>query len=350
MTNLSASTPTMIPGNKKHHKLYLLGLLILAFLLNLYFGSVSIPFLDILKVLSFQEPENAIWGKIVLDFRLSKATTCVLGGAALSISGLQMQTLFRNPLAGPDVLGLSSGASLAVSLVLMSGATGFTLFLNPGPLAVAIAASVGSLLVMLAVLGISNKVKSSTSLLIVGLMIGAATSSIVSVLQFMSGADQQQTFLIWTFGSVGGLNWHEISILAILLGLGTLGAVFSIKSLNAWLLGDHYATNLGINLKSAKLRIILTTCLMTGAVTAFCGPIAFVGIAVPHITKLFLNTSEHKILIPWVAIMGATLMLLCDIIAQLPGSAHVLPINAITALIGAPIVIWIILRGNKVIS
>jgi iron complex transport system permease protein len=208
----------------------------------------------------------------------------------------------------------------------------------------------GSLLVMLAVLGIANKIKSSTSLLIVGLMIGAATSSIVSVLQFMSGADQQQSFLIWTFGSVGGLNWTEIAILAIILGLGTTGAVLSIKSLNAWLLGDHYAANLGVNLKSAKMKMILSTCLMTGAVTAFCGPIAFIGIAVPHMTKLLMATSEHKILIPWVAVMGATLLLICDIIAQLPGSAHTLPINAITALIGAPVVIWIILRGNKVIA
>ncbi len=261
-----------------------------------------------------------------------------------------MQTLFRNPLAGPDVLGLSSGASLAVSLILLSGATGFSLFLNPGPVSVALAASLGSALVMLAVLGIANKVKSSTSLLIVGLMIGAATSSIVSVLQFMSGADQQQSFLIWTFGSVGGLNWNEIAILAIILGLGALGTILSIKSLNAWLLGDHYAANLGINLKSAKTRMIITTCLMTGATTAFCGPIAFVGIAVPHVTKLLMATSEHKILIPWVAVMGAILLLLCDIIAQVPGSVHVLPINAITALIGAPVVIWIILRGNKVIS
>ena len=350
MTNLSPSNLTMIAGNKIQHKLLLFGLLIVFFFLDLYLGSVAIPLPEILKVLTFQEPNQAIWGKIVIDFRLSKAITCILAGAALSISGLQMQTLFRNPLAGPDVLGLSSGASLAVSLVLLSGATGFTLFLNPGPLGVAIAASIGSLLIMLAVLGISNKVKNSTSLLIVGLMIGAATSSIVSVLQFMSGADQQQTFLIWTFGSVGGLNWTEIFILATMLLFGSMGAIFSIKSLNAWLLGDHYATNLGINLKSAKMRIIITTCLMTGAVTAFCGPIAFIGIAIPHVTKLFLNTSEHKILIPWVAVMGAILILACDIIAQLPGSAHVLPINAITALIGAPVVIWIILRGNKVIA
>ncbi len=340
----------MIAGNKKQHKLLLFGLLIVFFFLDLSLGSVAIPLPEILKVLSLQEPDKAIWTKIVIDFRLSKAITCVLAGAALSISGLQMQTLFRNPLAGPDVLGLSSGASLAVSLVLLSGATGFTLFLNPGPLGVAIAASIGSLLVMLAVLAISNNVKSSTSLLIVGLMIGAATSSIVSVLQFLSGADQQQTFLIWTFGSVGGLNWTEILILGVILSVGAFGAIYSIKSLNAWLLGDHYATNLGINLKSAKIKIIITTCLMTGAVTAFCGPIAFIGIAVPHVTKLFLNTSEHKILIPWVAVMGATLILACDVIAQLPGSAHVLPINAITAFIGAPIVIWIILRGNKVIA
>ena len=340
----------MISGNKKQLKFLLFGLLILFFLLDLYLGSITIPLVDIIKILSLQEPRNPIWTTIVLDFRLSKAVTSILAGAALSVSGLQMQTLFRNPLAGPDVLGLSSGASLAVSLVFLSGATGFSLFSNPGPLSVAIAASLGSFLIMLAVVAIAGKVKSSTSLLIIGLMIGATTSSIVSILQFLSGADQQQSFLIWTFGSVGGLNWTEIAILALVLGLGTLGAVFSIKSLNAWLLGDHYATSLGIHLKSARIRMIISTCLMTGAVTAFCGPIAFIGIAIPHVTKLLLRTSEHKVLIPWVAVTGATILLMCDLIAQLPGSAHVLPINAITAFIGAPIIIWIILRGNKVIA
>ena len=322
--------------------------LVLLLLLNLSLGSVEIPVKEIFRILTGKEASDPVWAEIVWDFRLPKAITCILGGSALALGGLQMQTLFRNPLAGPDVLGLSSGASLAVSLVFMSNAAGITLFTVQSPWTVALAASAGSCLVFFIMLAVSGRLRDNVSLLIVGLMVGASASSIVSVLQFLSDADEMQVYIIWTFGSLGGLDWAEIRVLTLILLLGIGFGISNIKSLNAWLLGDNYARSLGVNLKKSRLFAILSASLLTGGVTAFCGPIAFVGLAVPHLVKLLIRTHNHKVLIPAVLIGGAALLLACDILAQLPGSTHVLPINAITALIGAPVVIWVILR-NKVI-
>jgi len=257
-----------------------------------------------------------------------------------------MQTLFRNPLAGPDILGLSSGASLLVSLVFMAGISSFSLLSESWSLA--LAACTGSSLMLLLVLAIAGKVKDNTSLLIVGLMIGAGTASFVSVLQFMSRAEDQQYYLIWTFGSLGGLNWTEIGILTLALLVGSVLLIVNVKSLNAWLLGDNYSQSLGMNLKRSRLLMILSTSILTGAVTAFCGPIAFVGLAVPHLVRLLFKTSDHRLLLPAVAMGGASLLLFCDCLAQVPGSTYVLPINAVTALIGAPLVVWIILKGKKI--
>lgn len=326
--------------------LFLLVLTGILLLVNLSLGSVSIPPKEILQTLLGLRIENTIWRDIIIDFRLTKGLTCLLAGSALSVGGLQMQTLFRNPLAGPDILGLSSGASLMVSLVFMAGVTGLT-FLSES-WSIALAACTGSALILLIVLAIAGKIKDTTSLLIVGLMIGAGTASLVSVLQFMSRAEDQQYYLIWTFGSLGGLNWTELGILTVALGLGVTMLLINIKSLNAWLLGDAYAQSLGINLRRSKLLMILSTSILSGAVTAFCGPIAFVGLAVPHLIRLIFKTSDHKLLLPSVAMGGASLLLFCDILAQLPGSSYVLPINAVTALIGAPVVIWIIVKGKKI--
>ena len=326
----------------------LLGLLLLLFMLNLSLGSVHIPLKDILQILVGKGGSNTIWTDIVWDFRATKALTCILVGSALSIGGLQMQTLFRNALAGPDVLGLSSGASLAVSLIVMSQAVGFQLFSTPNPWTLVIAASLGSGIVFFIVLIIAQRLGDNTSLLIIGLMMGAATASLVNVLQFLSKAEEQQIYLLWTFGSLGSLSWKEIQVLAIILMVGFLIGLISVKSLNAWLLGDNYAGSIGINIKKSRLLIILSTSILTGSVTAFCGPIAFVGLAVPHLTKLIIKTHNHRILLPAVMISGAGLMLFCDIISQLPGSTYVLPINAITALIGAPVVIWIVLKAKRV--
>jgi len=326
----------------------LLGLLVLLFVLNLSLGSVNIPFGDILRILFGETGSNEIYADIIWEFRVTKALTCILAGSALSIGGLQMQTLFRNALAGPDVLGLSSGASLAVSLLIMSQATGISLLSDPSPWAIVMAASIGAGGVFVIVMLISKRLRDNTSLLIIGLMMGAATASVVSVLQFLSKAEDQQAYLLWTFGSLGSLSWVEIEILFLIVITGLLIGTVSVKSLNAWLLGDNYARSIGIKLSQSRLLIILSTAILTGGVTAFCGPIAFVGLAVPHLTKLIIKTHNHRILLPAVTISGAILMLFCDIIAQLPGSSYVLPINAITALIGAPVVIWIVLKAKRV--
>lgn len=329
---------------------WILLLLLLAtlFVANLSLGSVPIPLPDILRILTGQPAGEPIWTDIVWDFRLTKALTCVLAGGALAVGGLQMQTLFRNALAGPDVLGLTSGASLIVSLVFMGQTAGIALPVLAGPWTVALAASLGSTLVFLIMITVARHLRDNVSLLIVGLMIGAATSSVVSVLQFMSRAEELQTYMIWTFGSLGNLSWPEIQVLTILLMLGAALAIYSIKPLNAWFLGDYYAESLGINLRRSRIMIILSASILTGAVTAFCGPLAFVGLAVPHLVKLVVKSHNHKVLIPACLIGGGVLMLFCDIVGQLPGRTQLLPINAITALIGAPVVIWIILRNKKI--
>jgi iron complex transport system permease protein len=330
------------------HWAALSGLMLLLFILNLGLGSVHIPVGDILNILAGNEASNNIYADIIWNFRITKALTCVLAGSALSIGGLQMQTLFRNALAGPDVLGLSSGASLAVSLLLMGQAAGIQFFSDPNPWTIVIASSIGAGVVFLIVLFIARRLGDNTSLLIIGLMMGAATASLVSVLQFLSEAEDQQAYLLWTFGSLGSLSWSEIQILTLVLVLGALVGLLSVKALNAWLLGDNYARSLGVNVNRSRLFIILSTSILTGGVTAFCGPIAFVGLAVPHLTKLIIKTHNHRVLLPAVMLSGAILMLFCDIIAQLPGSKYVLPINAITALIGAPVVIWIVLKSKRI--
>ncbi|HEX5170047.1 MAG TPA: iron ABC transporter permease [Cyclobacteriaceae bacterium] len=317
-------------------------LVLILVVLNISMGSIRIPLRDVLTILSGNNASEAIWTEIIWNFRVTKALTCILAGSALSLSGLQMQTFFRNPLAGPDVLGLSSGASLMVSLLFFSK-VGLS-----GPWALALTAAIGCSFVFVIVLLFASRLHDTASLLIVGLMIGATASSLVSVLQFTSKAEELQTFLIWTFGSVTGMNWSEIHVLAWVLLIGALFAIGSAKSLNAWLLGDNYAQSLGINLDRSRLMIILSTCILTGGVTAFCGPIVFVGLAVPHLTKLIIKTSNHKILIPNTMMAGAGLLLLCDIISRLPGTDVIFPLNAITALFGAPVVIWVIMRSKKI--
>jgi iron complex transport system permease protein len=318
------------------------------FVLNLSIGSVQIPVKEIFNILIGADTIEPVWKEIIWDFRMTKALTCILAGSALALGGLQMQTLFRNPLAGPDVLGLTSGASLAVSIVFMSNSAGLSLITVQSPWTVAIAASAGCFLVFLIMLAVSKRLHDNVSLLIVGLMIGAATASIVSVLQYLSRAEEMQVYIIWTFGSLGGLNWPEIQVLTVILLLGSVCALINIKSLNVWLLGDNYARSMGINISRSRFFAILSASILTGGVTAFCGPIAFVGLAVPHLVKILIKSNDHKLLLPAVTVGGAGLLLFCDILAQAPGSTQVLPINAVTALVGAPVVIWVIMR-NKII-
>jgi iron complex transport system permease protein len=230
----------------------------------------------------------------------------------------------------------------------MASNIGVDLFGGSSPWIVALSASLGSGLVSLLVLIISNRVRDHASLLIIGLMLGAGTGSIVSVLQYMSPAEDQQSYLVWTFGNMGGLNWNEIIVLTIIFIFGLGLSLLAIKSLNVWALGDNYTRSLGINIRRSRLLIIISTSILTGGVTAFCGPIAFVGLAVPHLTKILVKNANHSVLLPAVMISGASLMLFCDVLSQLPGTSHILPINAITALIGAPVVIWVIMRRRKI--
>lgn len=331
--------------------LFLLTLVGLLFIFNISLGSVSIPFSEIFAVLSGQESERYAWQQIVLQFRLPKAITATLVGAGLALSGLQMQTLFRNPLAGPFVLGISSGASLGVALLVMAGVSiGGFLAMDGilGTWMIVFAASIGSALVLLLVVAASLRIKDSMTLLILGLMFGSATGAIVSVLQYFSEAEQIQAYLIWTFGSLGGLNWGDMYIFVPVVLLGSIIVFVMQKPLNALLLGENYAQSMGLNLRMTRIWIIASTSLLAGSITAFCGPIAFIGITVPHFARILFDTADHKVLVPAVALCGAALMLFCDIIAQIPGAEQTLPINAVTSLFGAPVVIWIILSRKNI--
>lgn len=332
-----------------NRSLFLIGTLLVLFFADLLLGSVSISLQDFFNSL-FGNSSNPLIYDIVLKFRLPKAITCLLAGSSLALAGLLMQTLFRNPLAGPDVLGLSSGASLMVALLVMASQTQFDFFsfLGQNPWSLAMAASSGSILIFLLMISVAQYLKDNSALLIVGLMVSAATASIVSVLQFLSKAEDLQSFTIWSLGSVGNTTWKEIEILFIITLLGTGLSIWLIKPLNAWLLGENYAKSLGINLKQSRLLIVASTGLLAGGITAFCGPIAFVGLAVPHLVKLLIPTTNHKLLIPVVMAGGSILLLLCDIITQLPTGAQVLPLNAVTSMIGAPVVIWMVIRYKQI--
>lgn len=287
-----------------------------------------------------------------MDYRLPKAITVILVGIGLSISGLLMQTLFRNPLAGPYVLGLSSGASLGVAFVIL-GAGLLPAFLQEIVLSsygIVLASTIGSSAVLLAVLLVSVRLRDTMSILIVGLMFGSLSTAIVGTLSFFSTAEQLQKFTFWSLGNLGNLSWTAISILSVCVLLGLLLSLFSIKALNALLLGENYARSLGLNYNKARLVIIFATSILAGSITAFAGPIAFIGLAVPHIAKLLFQTSNHTILFWSTLLLGAIIMLICDTISQVPGGEITLPINAVTSIFGAPIVIWLLLRKQKMIG
>lgn len=317
--------------------------------MNISLGSVYIPFTDILSGIFNEDGLKDSWKYIIINYRIPKAITAILVGSGLSIGGLLMQTLFRNPLAGPYVLGISSGASLGVALLILGSSIiggSFLAFSNSNIL-LSIAASLGSFLVLLAVMIVSRRVKNTMTILIIGLMFGSVTAAIISVLAYFSSAEYLQQYLFWSFGSLGNLTWNEILLFTVIYVLGIILVIPTIKPLNSLLLGENYAKSLGVNFNKTKNLILLTTSLLTGVITAFSGPIAFVGLATPHVTKLIFNTSNHKILLPAVAFMGAIIMLISDTIAQLPNSEYTLPINAITSLFGAPVVIWLLLRKKK---
>jgi len=331
--------------------LLLLIALLLFLIINISLGSVSIPFKDTINAILGGELSNESWKYIVWNYRIPKAFTAILVGSGLALSGLLMQTLFRNPLAGPFVLGISSGASLGAALLIMGASlfSGLFSFGIVNDVSLAVASSFGSFLVLLVVVVVASRIKDTMALLIIGLMFGSITAAVVSVLSYFTNAEKLQQFIYWSFGSVGNLSWQQLLLLFIIIFTGVVLSIVSIKPLNSLLLGENYARSLGVNLKKSRYIIIIATGLLAGGITAYAGPIAFIGLAVPHLTKQIFNTTDHKVLVPAVLVYGAILMLICDTIAQLPASANVLPINAITSIVGAPVVIWLLLRKKKMI-
>ena len=326
--------------------------MVILFFLNISLGSINIPLKDVYTSLLHGSCSKESWNYIILNYRLPKAIVAILIGIGLSISGLLMQTLFRNPLAGPYVLGLSSGASLGVAVVIL-GASLLPISLSEfflSSFGIIIASSLGSFIVLVSILVIAKRLRDTMAILIVGLMFGSLTSAIVGCLTYFSSAEQLQKFTFWSLGNLGNLTWNSITILCFCVVLGLVLSVFSIKPLNALLLGENYARSLGINYKKTKYIILFATSILAGSITAFVGPIAFIGLAVPHIAKLVFQTSNHKILFWSTLLFGAIIMLICDSITQIPGTEIILPINAITSIFGAPIVIWLLVSKRKMMA
>lgn len=322
------------------------------FVANICYGSIAIPAKEVLKSLLGQTASKDTWEYIILNYRLPKAITAVLVGMGLSMSGLLMQTLFRNPMAGPYVLGLSSGASLGVAFVIL-GAGFMPSFLIPLLLSnygIVLASTIGSSSVLLLVLIVSQRLRDTMAILIIGLMFGSLTSAIVGTLTYFSSAEQLQKFTFWSLGNLGNLSWESVWILSLCVGIGLVLSAFSIKPLNALLLGENYAKSMGLNYSKARLIIIFATSILAGSITAFAGPIAFVGLAVPHIAKLTFQTSNHSVLFWSTLLFGAGIMLVCDIFTQVPGTEVSLPINAVTSILGAPVVIWLLVRKQKMMG
>lgn len=350
--------PLFTPSSSNSRQLIVIGLVILAvlfFLLDIMLGSVRIPFDEVARIVFLGESDTTAWLFIVEKIRLPKAITAVIVGCGLSVSGLQMQTLFRNPLAGPSELGITAGAALGVAAVMLTGGSSASIYAIrqlgiSGSWLIVVMASLGAALVLSMVLLIAGRIKDNVILLIVGVMVGTITVSVISIWQYFSQPEQLQEYILWTFGSLGGIVQYHLYVLSGVVAVGLLIAFSSSKALNAMLLGENYARSMGLTVGKTRLIIMASTSLLTGSITAFCGPIGFVGIAIPHITRSLLGTSDHRILIPCTCLVGTVLMLICDIIAQMPGSQTVLPINVVTALLGAPVVIWVIVSRNNLRS
>lgn len=322
---------------------------VLFFVLDLFLGSVKIPLDQILTIITGGSAEKESWEIIVLNARLPKAIAAVLCGAALSVCGLQMQTLFRNPLAGPYILGISSGAGLGVAIFIMGlgflGISSFGFFSNSG---IIISSILGSLGVLAILLSIINRLKDIMTVLILGIMIGSVITAIIGIIQYFSNDAQLKSFIMWTMGDLSAVTTDELSLLTPIVIIGVALSFLSSKTLNAYLLGESYAKSLGVNIKKSQFLIILITSVLTGSITAYCGPIGFVGIVIPHLARMISNSSDHRVLIPLSILLGINVLLISDILSQLPGLEQNLPINSITSLIGIPFIIWIILKNKTV--
>lgn len=318
-------------------------LFIIALIADLCIGSIRISPAQLWQVFT-QNNDNGLW-PILWSFRFPKAATACITGAGLAVAGQLMQTLFANPLAGPYVLGISSGAGLGVALLLL-GSTFFPSWIMGGIWVQIVAAIVGALVVMLLVLLVSKRTSDTISLLLVGMMFGSISGALINVLQSISNPEALKMYIVWSMGSLGAVTWDMWDIMASIITIGLISALLLCKRLNAMLLGENYATGLGISMGWTRTWIILTTCILAATTTAFTGPIAFIGMAVPHIAKGIFKTSDHRIILPACILMGATLTMLCDCFTQLPISEYMLPINAVSSLIGAPIILWVIIKNK----
>lgn len=331
--------------------LLLAALMLLLFLLDLVLGSVSVPIGQVFSALL--EPSSSDPGvvSILHQFRIPKALTALLAGAALSVAGLQMQTVFRNPIAGPDILGVSSGASLGVALFVLSTGCFWHdswLFTGAGSWGIVIAATLGAACMMLLIVAVAGRLRDLMTVLILGLLVSGAILSAVNVLQYFSSESALKSFVIWTMGSLGSTTRDQLSVLFPAVLAGLLTAFLSTKFLDAFLLGENYARSMGVNIRLSYIVVFASTSVLAGSVTAFCGPIGFVGIIVPHLARKMFKTTLHRRLIPGTMLLGASVMLAGDLLSQLPGSGTTLPINSVTALLGVPVVVWIIFSNKKI--
>lgn len=313
----------------------LAALTLFLFLLDLAVGAVAVPLGDVWAALTGGDCPRAT-AKIILNIRLIKAVVALLAGAALSVSGLQMQTLFRNPLAGPYVLGISSGASLGVALVVLAG--------FGSSIGIAGAAWLGAALVLVVIAAVGHRIKDIMVILILGMMFSSGVGAIVQILQYLSKEESLKAFVIWTMGSLGDVTFDQLAVLVPSIIAGLLLAVVTIKPLNLLLFGEEYAVTIGLNIRRSRGLLFLSTTLLAGTVTAFCGPIGFIGLAMPHVTRMLFRNSDHRVLVPGTVLSGAAVLLLCDLVSKM----FTLPINAITALLGIPIVVWVVLRNKSV--
>lgn len=327
-----------------------MGVIVLLMAANLFFGSVDIPVRAVIDILLGREAERETWNFIIWESRFPQSVTALLCGASLSASGLMLQTVFNNPLADTSILGISSGASLGVALVLLMGggsivAGAFTL---SGFLSVIFGAFLGAALVLGLILFLSTLIKNTIMLLIAGIMIGYVASSLISLLNFFATAEGVQSFMVWGLGNFGGVSLKQLPAFSTVILLGLIGSVLLIKPLNALLLGVRYAENLGINIRRIRNFLLAVTGLLTAVTTAFCGPVAFIGLAVPHVARLMLGTSNHNSLMPVTLLTGSAVALLCNLICILPGEVGVIPLNAVTPVLGAPVIIYVIINQRKI--
>ena len=313
----------------------LAALTLFLFLLDLAVGAVAVPLGDVWAALTGGDCPRAT-AKIILNIRLIKAVVALLAGAALSVSGLQMQTLFRNPLAGPYVLGISSGASLGVALVVLAG--------FGSSIGIAGAAWLGAALVLVVIAAVGHRIKDIMVILILGMMFSSGIGAVVQILQYVANDESLKMFVVWTMGSLGDVTFNQLAVLIPSIIAGLLLAVVTIKPLNLLLFGEEYAVTMGLNVRRSRGLLFLSTTLLAGTVTAFCGPIGFIGLAMPHVTRMLFRNSDHRVLVPGTVLSGASVLLLCDLVSKL----FTLPINAITALLGIPIVVWVVLRNKSV--